>query len=304
VRDSLLEEATNMTAAAVEPPAGAAPGAPPAEPPKPAEKPPTPAPAAEPPKPAEAKPADAVTDLADGDEPKPGQRIALTSEALRKRNERAVKATLTAEFGTDDPKVLKEQLAKLKTLEAAEEEKRKAQLTKEQQLEEAKTAAEARAVAAEQRAVEVEEQHEVAQADLAIRDSLKDVVKGKYWRHVREDLATHLADQHDPEKLDAMSDADREKIVLDWARQYVIDNPEYAAAKEEPKPAAEAKPATVQKVPLQNGVGNPQGRGANAKPPPVITTGKFQGKTLAPGHPNSMTPAEVSDWKRTTGNNY
>jgi hypothetical protein len=278
-----------------------------AEPPKPAAEPPKPpavvapvVPAAEPPKPAAQE---APVELADDAEPKPGQRISMTSEAMRKRIERGTKASLKEEFGTDDPKVLKDKLARLDKFEADAEASRQAQLTKEQKLEEKATAAEQRATAAEQRALEVEEQHEVSQADTALRDSLKDTIKPKYWRHVREDLATWLSENHDPEKLDAMNDSDREKIVTDWAAAYAKENPEFAVTAAIPVP--EPKPAVAAKVPLTNGVTNPQGRGANAKPTPVaIATGKFAGKTAAPGHPNSMSPAEFAEWKRATGNNF
>jgi hypothetical protein len=273
---------------------------PPADPPKtepPKVEPPKVAdpPKVDPPKPPDA-PAGPRELSGDDDEPKAGERVVLSSEAFRKRLERSNKAQLRAEFGTDDPKVLKEKLTKLETYEAAEEERRKAALTKEQAQEERATKAEERAAAAEARVAEIEESSVVREADNELREVLKDVVKPKYWKHVRVDLAEHL-DAEYGEKLDAMTDAQRETAVKDWAKKYVEENPEYATAppvakKEDPPPP----PAAPQKVPLTNGIGN------RGRPAPVTT--KFEGKTLKPGQPNSMTAAEVAEWKRLPGNAY
>jgi hypothetical protein len=232
--------------------------------------------------------------IGDDDEPKPGERIAMSSEALAKRIARANKAQLKEQFGTDDPAVLKTKLDNLKKFEDEAEEKRKAQLTKEQQLEERARVAEEKAELAEARAAEVEESHQVDQADGELRDALKDVIKPKLWRHARADLAEHLAKEHG-DKIDDMKDAEREKVVMDWATQYVKDNPEFAAIVPKVELATEKKDVVA--VPLKNGVGN---AGKKA----VVVPTALAGKTLKPGQPNSMTAAEVAEWKRAHNYNY
>jgi len=230
--------------------------------------------------------------IGDDDEPKPGERISLSSEALTKRIERAKKAMLKETIGTDDPTVLKSKLDALKKFEDEAEARRIAQLTKEQQLEERARAAEEKAELAEARAMEVEETRQVDQADGELRDALKDVIKPKLWRHARADLAEHLAKEHG-DKIDDMKESEREKVVMDWATQYVKDNPEFAAI----APKVEEKKAETVAVPLKNGVGN---AGKKA----VVVPTALAGKTLKPGQPNSMTTAEVAEWKRVRGFNY
>jgi hypothetical protein len=230
--------------------------------------------------------------IGDDDEPKPGERIAMSSEALAKRIARANKAQLKEQFGTDDPTVLKNKLDALKKFEDEAEERRKAQLTKEQQLEERARAAEEKAELAEARAMEVEETRLVDLADGELREALKDVIKPKLWRHARTDFAEHLAREYG-DKINDMKDAEREKAVMDWATQYVKDNPEFAAV----APKVEEKKDPVVAVPLKNGVGNV------GKKPVVVPT-VLAGKTLKPGQPNSMTNAEVAEWKRAHGFNY
>ena len=97
-----------------------------------------------------------------------------------------------------------------------------------------------------------------------------------------------------------MSDGDREKAVRDWFAGYAKENPELAKAA---AVSDGANGAVTKTVPITNGTAN-SGKGPDDKSPPVITTGKFAGKTAAPGHPNSMTAAEYSAWKREYGYSY
>lgn len=265
---------------------------PPADPPK-ADPPAPPVAKVDPPKVDPPAPPAGPREIADEEDPKAGERVVLTTEALAKRMARSSKAQLRAEFGTDDPKVIKDKLERLATFEANAETARQAQLTKEQKAEEERTAALERATAAETRLAEVEENTSAAEADAQLKYALQDVVKPKFWKHIRSDLADFLVAEHGA-ALETMSDADREKIVKDWAAQYVKDNPEYAATATPPAKKDDPPPVVV---PLTNGVAN---RGK--KPAPVLT--KFEGKTARPGQPNSMTPKEFAEWKRATGNNF
>jgi len=268
---------------------------PPADPPK-VDPPADPPKAADPPKVDPPAPAGPRELTGEDDEPKPGERITLTTEAMAKRMQRATKAQLRAEFGTDDPKVLKDKLDRLTTLEAEAEERRKAQLTKEQQETEARQAAERERDEARRELAEERENANAQQGETEIRESLKDLIKPKFWKHIRADLAEHLVEEFG-EKLESLTTAESEAAVKAWAEKYLKDNPEYAAKKDEPPPPAKKDEPAPIVVPLSNGVAN-RGR----KPAPALT--KFEGKTLKPGLPNSMTAKEVAEWKRATGNNY
>lgn len=229
--------------------------------------------------------------LGDEDEPKPGERIVLSSEAMAKRMARANKAHLRELFGTDDPAALKGQLSKLQALEQEEEKRRQAALTKEQQLEERATTAERRAQEAEQRAIEAQDAREVDEFESDAKEELKDVIKPKFWRHVRTDLAEHLVSEYG-DNLESMSAKDRADALRKWAADYVKENPEYAVEKpkeETTTTAAVAKPA------LQNGVANPSGK----KPAPAAST-QETGRVDV----RKMNAVEYAAWKRQNNLNY
>ncbi len=82
----------------------------------------------------------------------PGAPFAVfpTQAAFNERMQRATRAELRAEFGTDDPAEIKKKLKKAEELEAAEAERARKQLTEEQRLQSDLNAANARATAAEE----------------------------------------------------------------------------------------------------------------------------------------------------------
>jgi hypothetical protein len=255
--------------------------------------------------------------LADDDEPQPGEQIVLTTNALNKRIERATRTRIKELAGTDDPKTIKERLELATRLEAAETERAKAAMTETERAKADMAAANARAEAAELRAMELEEQQVVATTTQEIRSIADEHIKGKFFKLASADLADHLADVYTEAQLTAMTDKDKEKVVRDFFAQYAKDNPELAKGTDTAAAGGVGGGAGAAagagagggtppaRAPLTNGTANPKGRGTHAKPPPnVFTTGPWQGKTLAPGHPNSMTKQEVEQWKRATGNNY
>lgn len=210
-------------------------------------------------------------------------------------------ATLKDVAGVDDPAVVKQRLERAAELERAEEERKKAAMTETQRLQTDLETERQQRIAAESRAQALEEGQTVAQLDGELKALSKEHIKEKYFRMAAGDFAEHMAATYTEEQIEAMNDAQKNKVVNDFFAQYAKDHPEIAAK----APAAPPPPpATTQKVPLQNGVTNPKGRKADAQPPPVIQSGPFAGKTAAPGHPNSMTAAEFREWKRVTGNNF
>lgn len=287
-------------AAGTTPPA-ATPQTPPTPPPAapPASPPPAAAPATSPAAAAPSTASQGPRKLTDADEPQPGEEIVLTTDALNKRMERARRKLMKDSFGVEDPAAVKANLDRLAQLEAAEEQRRKAALTETQRLQEERDRAFAERDAANERAEQIEFDRMADAEEAELRTIATEFVKPKFWRTVRQDLAEHIADSYTAEQLDQMSETAREKIVRDWLGQYVKDNPELAKADAHAQPAPAAQP-------LQNGVTNPAGKGGGARPAPVTQalTGKWAGKTLRPGQPNSMTNAELQQWKKETGNLY
>jgi hypothetical protein len=235
--------------------------------------------------------------LGESDEPAPGEEVVLSTSALSKRMDRYSKKQLKDLFGTDDPAAIQASLAKVTAYEAEQETARKAALTETQRLTEERNVALERASAAEARAEEIEYNRQADAVDGEIRTVALEFVKPKFWNMVRGDLAEHISATYTEAQLEQLEDKAREKIVRDWLGRYVTDNPEVKAGT---APA----PATLPTAPLTNGVANPGGRGPEARPTPNSGANNLAGKTLKPGQPNSMTAAELAQWKRSTGNNY
>lgn len=275
---------TTTTPAAVTPPAGGGASTPPA----------TTTPATTP-APATTTPPAAPRELPDGEEPKPGEKITLTSKQLADRIDRASKQAVSVKLkelvGTDDAQVIKDNETKRKQLEADAEKARLAGLGEIERAKEEARIAKGRATAAEERVQEIEENQAIAQAGEEVKVVALDFIAPKHWRHVKNDLSTHLANKFTVEQLDAMSEKDSEKEVRDYLAEYVKENPEFAK-----KDGGTTTTTTPAKVPLTNGAGN-QGD----KPDPSLAGTKWAGKTLKPGLANSMTAAEVRDWKKANG---
>ena len=295
--------------------AGDGKGAPPAAAPAAASKDPAPAPKAgegaaaggDPPKPDDKAGKGEPRELGDDETPKPGEKLTLTTDALNKRMDRATRARLREEFGTDDPKVIKEKLAEFETLRKAEDERKKQAMT---DLERAQTEArewKTKADNLETAMQELRDSQDVAQVSDALKGVAAEFIKPKFWKAASAELAEHLGEKYTAEQLDKMSDDDREKAVRGWFTDYVKENPELAKEAAATPPPKDDKAAAKngsqngsgKTVPLTNGTTNADKKD---KSPPVITTGRFAGKTAAPGHPNSLTATEFAQWKR--DNNY
>jgi hypothetical protein len=206
--------------------------------------------------------------------------------------ERASKAALKTLLGTDDHEVIKANEQSRLALVADAEKRRLADLTEIDRQKEIARLANERATQAEERTAEVEERQQYAEVDGQLKTVATEYIEPKFWRHVKTDLSSHIAGKWTAEQLETVSEADQEKATREFFADYVKENPEYAKK-------GTAAPV-VPKVPLTNGAANPAG-GQDEKPPPLVTTGKFAGKTAKPGHPNSMTNAEFREWKKEQG---
>lgn len=241
----------------------------------------------------------------DGDVPAEakGKKIVITYGALEKRMSRASRAgaasALKDIFGTDDVEKARASKAEgdkaLKTVE----DKRRSEMTEIERLKTEKQEAEQRASAAEQRAVELEDSAALTETSRAIDDVAAKYVDGKYLRIARQDFADHLADKYKPEELAKLVGDAAQKECDEFMAKWAKDNPRLS---KEPAPATPVTPTPPAKVPVTTGSKTPQGRGPNPRPAPKsFEDGPWKGKTLAPGHPNSMSAQEVAEWKRQKG---
>jgi hypothetical protein len=254
---------------------------------------------------------------ADDPEPKPREMVTLTTEALDARISRAskaaVRASLKETFGVEDPAVLKAQLDEANKLKAKEDEKRRSELAEIDRVKEDNQRLLARATNAEAQVAEFQEMQALAGDEQEIAKVANEFLDPEYWDVTKAKLADHLASNYSADELDALSEKDREKVIRDFCEEYAKKKPALALKKPEgaggggtQQQAGGGHPTPSggpERRPLQNGGANPRGKG-DTKPPEVIQSGKYAGKTAAPGHPNSMTKAEYQAWLRDTGNTY
>ncbi len=221
-----------------------------------------------------------VATLADDDEdlPEDAELYQLSKKALESRLARHTKRQLRERFGTDDLDSISKDLKELKVLRDEKEETRKAQLSKEERLQEEKKAADARAQAAEEKATKLEDERDIGQVGDRYARLAKDHINPKFLekRAHREALFSELAtDLHTKTGGDATKITN--KMVSDFWANYVKENPEFSA-----------KPSTVVEVPVNTGTrqAGPTGTTGNVD-------GAAAGKTARPGQPNSMTKEEI-----------
>lgn len=237
---------------------------------------------------AETKPRSLKDDEEPGDSDK---EITISSEGLRKRIERGARKFIKEKFGLDE-KGLEEKLTTLTRHEQEQEEKRKAQLTREEQLQEDLKLEKQKRERLENQLKDQEEARLVSEQEGEFRKIADKHVDAKYWKFASREFAEHLTKKHGAAlETVEITEADVEKFFGDWAK----DNPGMAAKPAEEKKVEAEKDGgkDAKREPLRNGTAN--GLGKKTAPLP---TGKLAGKTLAPGKPNSMTDAEVREYKR------
>ncbi len=200
----------------------------------------------------------------DDEIPEDADLIELSASALKRRLDRHTKKELRDRFGTDDPDAIKKKLDKLADYESKEEDRRKAQLSKEEKLQEERDNALRRAEEAEQRTQALHEDRIVEQEDGRLKDLATKHIKAKYWKHVARDLAEFLRDEYTEEQLANLKDKDIENWLT---KTYLKENPEYAKEPTETKgltnsPKEEDRPSPSQDQNNKNHNFSPRGPNA------------------------------------------
>lgn len=220
----------------------------------------------------------------DGDIPT-GKDIRISSTALSQRISRAstsaVSKALKDIFGTDDRASIRKQQETSAQLAKDAEERRLASMNDLQRAQEQARVATERASQAEAREQQMRDELEVGQATQAISDVAAKHINPKFVKLVMTGFADHLGSGYTSEQLEAMGEAEREKLTVDWFTQYAKDNPEVAI--KPPTATNPGNPPPPVTRPLQNGVGTPHGA-ANARPAgrdyKIIEEGPFKGKRV------------------------
>ncbi len=235
----------------------------------------------------------------------------LPADALSRRLAQQQRSTLR-ELGGESIDDVKKRLAeadekarRLAEYEAKDEENKRAQMSELDRIKADRDAAIARADAAERAR---------ADAAQALADRERDEVVGvAALRHVdpemlvyaKDDLRRHILalQKTDPRKVRAWSDADTDAFFKDLVKKKPRLAPVAAAQGEadaRPPIARAAVSSARQPAPVvsRRGAAPPIRRPA---PAPAGNGQSANGKTLRPGLPNSMTPAEVKDELRRRG---
>lgn len=217
------------------------------------------------------------------------KKITMSEADLRERLHRAESARLKKMFGTDDPKVISERMARMTELETQQEAERQARLTNEQKLQEQLAAEKARADKAQERARSLEEQRVVQQQGSVVTKAASQHVHQDYIEEASLAFARHV--QQHPREVARFT----EKDIGKWFSDYVAKKPALARtatppAPQAPQPRVERTPAGAPRPPPR-----PQGQQAPVNP---------EQKTLRPGQPNSMSRMEASAELRRRGINY
>lgn len=219
------------------------------------------------------------------EEPEDNEEYTLKSADFKRRIERERKKLLKELHGTDDEAAIRERLAKVKEIETKQEEARRLELSEQERLKEDAKKEKTRADLADARVKELEEQREIDAENHRISAFVGTYVKPKYAKHAVADFSDYLLKELTPKQQDAMKDED----IAKWFEDYAKDNPELAVV------AGEGAPPVLPRVPAANG------HKGNVKPAPLPSGSMDSTKTAAPGKPNSMTPAEYREFKKTKG---
>ena len=205
--------------------------------------------------------------------------IQLTPQALSKRLDRYTKKQLEEHFGTADVAQIKSDLAELKVAREEKEAARRAALTEIDKAKEDAAREKKRAEEAESKLQKTLDSHTYAEYDRAAEIALTEHLDPEAVELGILKLKKHVLSLDDDELEDPS------KVFETWAKDFAKKNPKYAKA-------AEAAPEP-KKIKLNTGT--------DTRTRPEKSPVSLAEKTPRPGQPNSMSRAEVAQYKRQRG---
>jgi hypothetical protein len=203
--------------------------------------------------------------------------IEMPRRALDSRLARHTKAELKTRFGTSDVEEIKTKLDRLATLEAAEEERKRAQMSEQDRITADLTKERELRVDAERREMTLREDLVIGKEEERIVSIGVKHIRTKYVKFALADLATHLRNEYTDAELKNLKNS----VIDEWFVKYAENNPELTR-----KPAAAPPPAPVRRVPLSNGA-------RPVKPANAPASGASQAKSFAPSADNAMSTQEA-----------
>lgn len=226
-------------------------------------------------------------------------QVALSERVQRERNK-----VFRELYGTTDPAKVRDlrererqQLAEYQALKAAEDERQRAAMSREEQLQADIAAANARAEAAENRLRELETNNVVQSQTEELRGIAGKHIKPSMLRYALIDFQAHVRSLT-PEQLKTFTP----RAVERWFSKHAEANPDLKLVGAPPAPPA-AAPPPAPKPPVRRPLissANPKG-GTGTPPPKLPAPGTHAGKTVRPGLPNSMDQKELNAHLKSKG---
>lgn len=228
-----------------------------------------------------------------GDVPEPGSDpdFKISREQFNERVARAKKAAREEEkkrlkeiFGTDDPEEIKRIKEEHQRLKTETEKQKRERMSREQRLQEDLKREQKVKEELEQRIQKMERDAAFAQQDSAIR--------GLAAKHIAQDYVDDVMFIYARTVLANMDQAEADKVtekdIAKWFADYAKKRPAFAREQGGNGTPAKKKPISTGKPPA-------------GKPKPTGGSESHQGKTPAPGKPNSMTKEELAKYKKERG---
>lgn len=240
---------------------------------------------------------------ADDELPEDADLIEMSPKAFKSRVARASTAELKRRFGTDDLDEIEKEREELKTLRADKETRRLSELTEVEKERERANVAERRAEAAEHQAREAHHQREYERDDRVLTRTAEKLVDPDYIDAELLRFAKHLTTTYDKKTLKAMDAKKMSVLATEFLEERIKAKPKLAkdyetakAAEIEAQLKKDAKDRMRGKAPVTNG--------SKTNDRPVDDDTGVEGKTFAPGKPNSMSDAEARKQMRDRGISY
>lgn len=229
------------------------------------------------------------------DIPNDAELIELSPHALKSRLDRFTKKQLRDSFGTDDVNSIRSKLQQHQLWEKEREEKRIAELTESQRLQEQLQAANRERDEAIARAEQIQTEQIVSEQDHHVTGIVGKHINPRYLKHELKNLAEYISGLSDAEL------ADPDSVVEAWCATAIKEDPAIAiqtnGASLVANGASQGPPLSPQGQPFTNGA-NTQ------RPQHVNPQGIVAPKTFAPNQPGSMSDAEWRAYKRANSWNF
>lgn len=234
----------------------------------------------------------ALAEAGEDDDEVPGEEFRMTKRALTARVTRGFNNKLK-ELGFENADEARASRQKLIEYEQKAEEARLAQLSEIERERELRVRAESQLTSV-QKAMQDEREARVYEREQARMDSiLAKHIDAKYLKYATNDLMDAINAASEDEVVDA------NQFLENWAVKYLADeHPEWKLGGNVQPVAAPVTPAP-QTVPMSNGLGA-------VRPGTAAQTHQSHmgDKTASPGHPNSMSKAELQALKKSMGLNF